>query len=104
MLHPVSHGSRALATKSAQISRRRAGDYGVRLFRQPALESTGAFHDERTASLADPRRDPFQADESRRPVGPVHHQILDLAYALDVAAPVSYTHLRAHETPEHLVC
>ena len=22
----------------------------------------------------------------------------------DRAAPVSYTHLRAHETPEHLVC
>ena len=22
----------------------------------------------------------------------------------DVAVPVSYTHLRAHETPEHLVC
>ena len=21
-----------------------------------------------------------------------------------IAAPVSYTHLRAHETPEHLVC
>eukprot|EP00658_Telonema_sp_P-2_P010815 TRINITY_DN14105_c0_g1_i1.p1 TRINITY_DN14105_c0_g1~~TRINITY_DN14105_c0_g1_i1.p1 ORF type:complete len:199 (-),score=10.30 TRINITY_DN14105_c0_g1_i1:37-633(-) len=24
--------------------------------------------------------------------------------ALDVSKPVSYTHLRAHETPEHLVC
>src|SRR5678815_5028656 len=23
---------------------------------------------------------------------------------VSVAAPVSYTHLRAHETPEHLVC
>eukprot|EP00658_Telonema_sp_P-2_P020345 TRINITY_DN18049_c0_g1_i2.p1 TRINITY_DN18049_c0_g1~~TRINITY_DN18049_c0_g1_i2.p1 ORF type:complete len:108 (-),score=17.34 TRINITY_DN18049_c0_g1_i2:47-370(-) len=24
--------------------------------------------------------------------------------ALDLVIPVSYTHLRAHETPEHLVC
>src|SRR5678815_5972038 len=24
--------------------------------------------------------------------------------ALDIIGPVSYTHLRAHETPEHLVC
>mgnify|MGYP007068914243 CR=1 FL=1 len=24
--------------------------------------------------------------------------------AIDTALPVSYTHLRAHETPEHLVC
>ena len=24
--------------------------------------------------------------------------------AIDAKAPVSYTHLRAHETPEHLVC
>src|SRR5678816_4629487 len=24
--------------------------------------------------------------------------------AITTAAPVSYTHLRAHETPEHLVC
>ena len=28
----------------------------------------------------------------------------DARRAVAAAAPVSYTHLRAHETPEHLVC
>src|SRR5678815_3017860 len=28
----------------------------------------------------------------------------DLSIEADEAIPVSYTHLRAHETPEHLVC
>src|SRR5678815_5495829 len=31
------------------------------------------------------------------------HQIVDIP-GRDDDAPVSYTHLRAHETPEHLVC
>src|SRR5678816_4835115 len=31
-------------------------------------------------------------------------QAVDLANMLLCLAPVSYTHLRAHETPEHLVC
>src|SRR5678816_735914 len=30
--------------------------------------------------------------------------ILRSSLCLDGCAPVSYTHLRAHETPEHLVC
>src|SRR5678816_2735100 len=41
-------------------------------------------------------------------VGDVGHVdpdlLLDLARHASLERPVSYTHLRAHETPEHLVC
>src|SRR5678815_5221291 len=34
-----------------------------------------------------------------------HHLILATSILLNIGiTPVSYTHLRAHETPEHLVC
>src|SRR5678815_4872432 len=30
--------------------------------------------------------------------------LVDIGYKSEGVIPVSYTHLRAHETPEHLVC
>ena len=36
-------------------------------------------------------------------LGPVTHDFGSSASAV-ATKPVSYTHLRAHETPEHLVC
>src|SRR5678815_1673797 len=35
---------------------------------------------------------------------PVHHRLVAVVFRGALHASVSYTHLRAHETPEHLVC
>eukprot|EP00658_Telonema_sp_P-2_P026886 TRINITY_DN20897_c0_g1_i1.p1 TRINITY_DN20897_c0_g1~~TRINITY_DN20897_c0_g1_i1.p1 ORF type:complete len:103 (+),score=23.21 TRINITY_DN20897_c0_g1_i1:65-373(+) len=36
--------------------------------------------------------------------GLLHSVPVNVARCVNHASPVSYTHLRAHETPEHLVC
>ena len=33
-----------------------------------------------------------------------HRRLFDLGNEMQNIQPVSYTHLRAHETPEHIVC
>ena len=39
-----------------------------------------------------------------RSLGAIIERAHKSAAAGEVVGPVSYTHLRAHETPEHLVC
>ena len=38
------------------------------------------------------------------PVGTTGYALVQIDRAKEVCGAVSYTHLRAHETPEHLVC
>eukprot|EP00658_Telonema_sp_P-2_P022804 TRINITY_DN19126_c0_g2_i1.p1 TRINITY_DN19126_c0_g2~~TRINITY_DN19126_c0_g2_i1.p1 ORF type:complete len:114 (-),score=21.39 TRINITY_DN19126_c0_g2_i1:2-343(-) len=40
----------------------------------------------------------------RRLSSTMRYSSIDATASLSRVAPVSYTHLRAHETPEHLVC
>src|SRR5678815_3262913 len=48
----------------------------------------------------------YQSRPSRRALHANFHEALKERGSIEVehSGPVSYTHLRAHETPEHLVC
>eukprot|EP00658_Telonema_sp_P-2_P036348 TRINITY_DN2631_c0_g1_i1.p1 TRINITY_DN2631_c0_g1~~TRINITY_DN2631_c0_g1_i1.p1 ORF type:complete len:268 (+),score=92.23 TRINITY_DN2631_c0_g1_i1:215-1018(+) len=45
-----------------------------------------------------------QRDKLRKECTEIEHKMHSESDAADSFTPVSYTHLRAHETPEHLVC
>src|SRR5678816_2207601 len=81
-----------------------------------------SLHDQRRDLVIDPSRRPFREARGtavvvectggttemdrteRRHAEFADHLARQFGCTLDVVGPVSYTHLRAHETPEHLVC
>src|SRR5678815_3694567 len=72
---------------------------------------TVLFADIRDSMKLIENRDP---EEAQKIIDPVLHLMMDAVHRYEgtvnqvlgdgIMAPVSYTHLRAHETPEHLVC
>src|SRR5690348_3578984 len=85
MFHAVADGGVTLAAEALEVSGRRAGNDGVGLLRLAVLEYAGPLEHEGAALGADFSHHPFQTDERRRAVAAVHHQILHLCVAFDVA-------------------
>src|SRR5262249_1824362 len=84
MLHPVADRGSAVAPKALQLSGRGPGDNGIGLLCLTVLEYSGALQHEAPLLPADSSDDPLEANERRRAVAPVHHQVLDLPFALDI--------------------
>src|SRR5678815_1776286 len=92
-------------------------DEAISLEQQSRIRRTGEALDQQTAeTYARHQAKPENLDSARR-LGALSEQkddfesairwyqyAADLSKGADTGLPVSYTHLRAHETPEHLVC
>src|SRR6185437_3547719 len=84
MLHPVADRRAARPREPRERARRGAWDDHVGLLRLAALEDARALHHERTGLSSESPGDAFEPDERRRSVTAVHHEVFDVALALDV--------------------
>src|SRR6476619_6062552 len=85
VLHPVADGGRAIALKAAEFSGRGSSDDRIRLLRLATLEDARALKDNAPRPATDLPDDAFEADERRRAIVAVHHEVLDLPFPVDVA-------------------
>src|ERR1051326_2782686 len=85
MLHAVTHTRVALATQTLQLARRRTGNDAIRFLRVAVLEHASSLHNEAAAPAADLSDDALESDEGCRTVAPIHHEVLDVRVARDVA-------------------
>src|SRR6266699_755032 len=86
MLSPVSNSRRALAAQAMKFSRARARDDEIGFLRHAVLEYSGALQDEAARLPCNVPDDPLEADERGRAVGAVHHQVVDMPLARDIAS------------------
>src|SRR5438093_729119 len=85
VLHTVTDVRTAIATKTLKLSRCGARDDGVGLLRSTVLEHPAALEHKRSRLASDSSHDPLEANERRRAVAAIHHKVLDLPFALDIA-------------------
>src|SRR6185503_2315674 len=85
MLEPVADGGAAVPAQALQLAGAGTRHDGVALFRLPALEHTGALEHEAARPPIEASDDALETHERRRAVAPVHHQVLDVALALETA-------------------
>src|SRR5213593_4529234 len=85
MLSPVPNSRRALAAKAPKLSGAGAGDDEVGLLRLAVLEYSSALEHKAARFPCNVPDDPLEADERRRAVAAVHHQVFDMPLARDIA-------------------
>src|SRR3972149_4422298 len=85
MLSPVPNSRRALAAQATKLSGSGARDHGIGLLRHAVLEYSSALEHKAACFPCNVTDDPFEADERGRAVAAVHHQVLDVPLACDIA-------------------
>src|SRR2546430_11236400 len=85
MLSPVSHSRRALAAQAPKLFSAGARDDEVGLLRLAVLEYSSALEHKAACFPCNVPDDPLEADERRRAVAAVHHQVFDVPLARDIA-------------------
>src|SRR5437773_4081154 len=85
MLSPVPNSRRALAPQAPKLSCAGAGDDEVGLLRLAVLEYSSALEHKAACFPCNVPDDPLEADERRRAVAAVHHQVFDVPLARDIA-------------------
>src|SRR5881398_2247877 len=85
MLSPVPNSRRALAAQASKLSRAGARNDEIGFLRHAVLEYASALEHEAARFACNVPDDPLEADECRRAVAAVHHQVFDLPLARDVA-------------------
>src|SRR5438034_11529988 len=85
MLNPVPKSRRPLAAQATKLSGSGARDDGVGLLRHAVLEYSSALEHKAARSPCNVPDDPLEAHERSRAVAAVHHQVLDMPLARDVA-------------------
>src|SRR4029077_3279156 len=85
MLSPVPNSRRAVATQATKLSGSRARDDGIGLLRHAVLEYSGALEHKAARFPCNVPDDPLETDERGRAVAAVHHQVLDMPLARDIA-------------------
>src|SRR3989441_10606791 len=85
MLSPVPNSRRALAAQAPKLSRAGARDDDIGLLRRAVLEYSSSLEHEAARFPCNVPDDPLQADERGRAVAAVHHQILHMPLARDIA-------------------
>src|SRR3989442_9922989 len=85
MLSPVPNSRRALAAQAPKLSRPGARDYEIGPLRHAVLEYSSALKHEAARLPCNLPDDPLEADERRRAVAAVHHQVFDMPLARDIA-------------------
>jgi hypothetical protein len=85
MLCPVPNRRAALATETPKLASAGARDDGIGLLRQAVLECPSALQHEAARFPGNLADNALQADERRRAVASIHHQVFDLAFARNVA-------------------
>src|SRR5436309_11156548 len=85
MLSPVPNSRRALAPQTLKLSCARARNDEIGFLRHAVLEYSSALEHKAARFPRNLPDDPLEADERGRAVAAVHHQVLDLPLARDVA-------------------
>src|SRR5262252_1194663 len=85
MLEAVTDGGAAFTAEPAQLAGARARDDGIGLRGLAVLEDSGALEHEAAGLAADATLDVLEAHERGGAVAPIHHQVLDVPCAFDVA-------------------
>src|SRR5881409_1713951 len=85
MLSAVPNSRRALATQATKLSGSGARHDGIGLLRHTVLEHSSALEHKAARLPCNVPDDPLEADERGRAVAAVHHQVLDMALARDIA-------------------
>src|SRR5213593_589519 len=85
MLSPVPNSRRALAAQPTKLSRAGARDDEIGLLRHAVFECSTALKHEAARFPCNVPDDPLEADERGRAVAAVHHQVLDMPLARDIA-------------------
>src|SRR3954453_18050811 len=85
MLSAVSYGRRPLAAQAPKLSRCGPPDDEICLLCLSAFERAGALEHEGTRLTGDSPDDAFEAHERGRPVGTIHHQILNVPVSFEIA-------------------
>src|SRR5438445_7420320 len=85
MLSPVPNARGALAAQASKLSGSGARDDGIGLLRHAVLEYSRALEHEAARFPCNVPDDPLEADERGRAVAAVHHQVLDVPLARDIA-------------------
>src|SRR3989441_8391018 len=85
MLSPVPISRRALGAQAPKLSRPGARYYEIGLLRHAVLEYSSALKHEAARFPCNLPDDPLEADQRRRAVAAVHHQVFDMPLARDIA-------------------
>src|SRR6266581_8532052 len=85
MLGPVPNSRRALAAQAPKHSGAGTRDDEVGLLRRAVLEYSSALEHKPARFPCNVPDDPLEADERGRAVAAVHHQVLDMPLARDIA-------------------
>src|SRR5881628_3430941 len=85
MLRPVPNSRRALAPQAAKLSCAGARNDEIGLLRHAVLEYSSALEHKAARFPCNVPDDPLEADERGRAVAAVHHQVLDMPLARDIA-------------------
>src|SRR2546427_10357974 len=85
MLSPVPNARGALAAQASKLSGSRARDDGIGLLRHTVLEYSSALEHKAARFPCNLPDDALEADERGRAVAAVHHQVLDMPLACDIA-------------------
>src|SRR5688572_25301237 len=85
MLHAVPDGGTAIAAQAQQLAGTGAGDDGIGFLCLAVLEYPGSLEHKCSGPAADSSDYPLEADERRRAVAAVHHQVFGLSFPLDIA-------------------
>src|SRR5690348_4643977 len=96
MFHAVADARRAVAADAAQLAGSGSGNNRVGLLRDTVLKHTVSLEHERARLARDSCGDALEADERRRLVAAIHHEVLDASFAFDVAGE-RLRHARAGE-------
>src|SRR5437773_10335510 len=86
MLSPVPNSRRARAAQASKLSCAGARDDEVGLLRRAVLEYSSALEHKAARFPCNVPDDPLEADERGRAVAAVHHQVLDMPLARDIAS------------------
>src|SRR5689334_18459253 len=76
----------AISPQALELSSCGTGDDGIGLLRLAVLEYPAAFEHERSRPPTDSSDEPLQANERCRAVAPIHHEVLDLPFPLDITS------------------